>query len=261
VKYTKKLLANWRSRLCSHDDREHLLGVAKVDMLLSEIDDFLDGFTIGRSGQSFIIERSGELVATSTEPFRIENQVASRVQVTESNNPLTRETAADLLDELGDLHRIDGPRELYIDKSRQFVKVMPLGDDRGLDWLLVVVIPEADSIEYNNRSIIWLGLGSLVLATILGILTSRWITQPIHRWIASTKEIGSGEYDRTLEIEGVQELEVLTRAFNQKIQQLYATYSNCKMDRQALGLEIEQQTAALRQKKNLPKLFVPALAP
>ncbi|MBO1350621.1 MAG: cache domain-containing protein [Hormoscilla sp. GUM202] len=53
-----------------YDDRERLLGVAKVDLLLSGIDDFLDGFTIGRffgpsadrSGQSFIIERSGELL-------------------------------------------------------------------------------------------------------------------------------------------------------------------------------------------------------
>ncbi|MBO1350620.1 MAG: hypothetical protein EBE86_026040 [Hormoscilla sp. GUM202] len=178
----------------------------------------------------------------------MENRVAKRVEVTESNNPLTRETAAELLPELGDLHGIDGPRELYIDKSRKFVKVMPLGDDRGLDWLLVVVIPDfsgtvADSIEYNNRSIIWLGLGSLVLATILGILTSHWITQPIHRSIfravrgpiASTKEIGSGEYEQTVEIEGVQELEVLARAFNQKIQQLYATYSNCKMDLERVG--------------------------
>ncbi|MGK7901142.1 MAG: PAS domain S-box protein [Hormoscilla sp.] len=231
-----------------YDEQDRLLGVAKVDLLLSGIDDFLDGLTIGRSGQAFIIERSGELVASSTseDPFKREDRVAKRLQVTESNNLLTRETAAVLLQEWGDWHGIDRPWELYIDKSRQFVKVMPLTDDGGLDWLLVVVIPEADLIEYSNRSIIWLGLGSLVLATILGIVTSRWITQPIHRLIASTKEIGSGEFEQTIEIEGVQELEVLAGAFNQKIQQLYATYSNCKMDLEQLGLQIEQRTAALR---------------
>lgn len=231
-----------------YDDREGLLGVAKVDLLLSGIDDFLDGFTIGRSGQAFIIERSGQLVATSTseEPFRMASQVAKRVQVTESNNLLTRETAAVLLQEWEDWHRIDRPRELYIDKSRQFVKVMPLTDERGLDWLLVVVIPEADLIENSNGSIIWLGLGALVLATTLGILTSRWITQPIYRLIASIKEIGSGEFEQTLDIKGAQELEVLARTFNQAIRHLYATYSNCKTDLQQLGLQIEQRTAALR---------------
>jgi len=58
-----------------YDDRNKLIGVVGCDLLLSQINQFLDSLKIGKSGQTFIVERSGELVANSTPepPFIISN--------------------------------------------------------------------------------------------------------------------------------------------------------------------------------------------
>lgn len=55
------------------DKQGKLQGVLLTNINLSQIGDFLRSLKIGKTGQSFIIERSGMLVATSTteKPFRI----------------------------------------------------------------------------------------------------------------------------------------------------------------------------------------------
>ncbi len=49
-----------------YDSTGTLQGVLGIDLLLSQIGEFLQGLEIGRSGETFIIERSGLLVASST---------------------------------------------------------------------------------------------------------------------------------------------------------------------------------------------------
>jgi hypothetical protein len=77
-----------------------------------------------------------------------------------------------------------------IDGKRQFVKVLPFQDGKGLDWLIVVVVPEADftkEIEANTRTAVLLCLAALGVAVAIGILTSRWVTNPILRLNTAAK--------------------------------------------------------------------------
>jgi len=56
-----------------YDDTGGLIGIFVSDLSLAQISDFLHSFTIGKSGKTFIIERNGLLVASSTikEPFTL----------------------------------------------------------------------------------------------------------------------------------------------------------------------------------------------
>lgn len=59
------------------------------------------------------------------------------------------------------------------------MQVTPWKDKWGLDWLVVVVVPESDFMEQinaNTRTTILLCLGALGVAIALGIYTSRWIS-------------------------------------------------------------------------------------
>ncbi|MGL5059647.1 MAG: PAS domain S-box protein [Microcoleus sp.] len=222
-----------------YNDRGQLLGVVATDLLLSHINHFLDSLKIGKSGQTFIIERSGELVANSTpeQPFIISNGVPQRIAATQSKNILIRSTASYLTERFGDLKQIRSSTQLdfTIAGKRQFLQVTPLADGRGLDWLIVVAVPEADFMEQinaNNRYTLLLCLAALVLTTFIGCQTSRWIVVPIQRLSKAAEALSRGEWDGTAvdtrlsaSADRQDEVGILARSFNVMADQLEESFT------------------------------------
>ncbi|EGK85313.1 PAS domain S-box protein [Microcoleus vaginatus PCC 9802] len=216
-----------------------LIGILGSDLALSKLNQFLETLKIGQSGQTFIVERSGQLVATSTLelPFIISNGVPKRIVATSSKNVLIRSTARYLTERFGDLHKIERSRQLdfTIDGQRQFLQVTPLLDSRGLDWLIVVAVPEADFMERinaNTRYTVVMCLGALVLATAIGALTSRWIVVPIQRLSKAAEALSRGEWDGMAVDPGLMasvdredEVGVLARSFNRMVGQLEESFT------------------------------------
>ncbi|MEG4032069.1 MULTISPECIES: PAS domain S-box protein [unclassified Microcoleus] len=216
-----------------------LIGILGSDLALSKLNQFLETLKIGKSGQTFIVERSGQLVANSTQepPFIVSNGVAKRIVATSSKNVLIRSTARYLTERFGDLHKIDRSRQLdfTIDGQRQFLQVTPLLDSRGLDWLIVVTVPEADFMERinaNTRYTVVMCLGALVLATAIGALTSRWIVVPIRRLSKAAEALSRGEWDGMAvdprlmaSVDREDEVGVLARSFNRMAGQLEESFT------------------------------------
>ena len=50
-----------------YNEHHRLLGVFSSDIFLSRLDDFLKSLDIGKTGQSFIVDSSGKLIASSTD--------------------------------------------------------------------------------------------------------------------------------------------------------------------------------------------------
>jgi signal transduction histidine kinase/CheY-like chemotaxis protein len=238
-----------------YDRQGQFQGVLLTNFSLSQIGDFLQGLKIGKTGQVFIMERSGMLVASSTgeKPFRPTTSstvvtlkdAAKRVSAIESENPLTQTTARYLKSKF-DLNT--GLQEIQsftfaIDNQGNFVQVRPFRDDYGLDWLIITVIPEADfmgQINANTQMTILLCLGTLVVAVILGIFTARWLTQPILRLNQAAKDIAKGDWNHTVEINRTDELGQLVLSFNQMAGQLRESFST-------LEQRVSDRTAALAQ--------------
>ncbi|MBD2102463.1 response regulator [Leptolyngbya sp. FACHB-261] len=239
-----------------YNEQGNVLGVVSADLILSQISDFLHGLRIGRTGQTFIVERSGFLVGTSTleRPFRVTRTAESqeRLKAIESRDPLTRLTARYLETHFGSLTQIGSRQQLdfTINGQRQFLQVLPLHNSQGLDWLIVVVVPEADfmeRIDANTRSTVLLCLGALVFATLLGILTSRWIVEPILRLSAAAKALSQGQWEQNVPVEREDELGILATAFNQMAGQLRASFATLAQRNEELELRVEARTAAIRQ--------------
>ncbi|NJN57021.1 MAG: hypothetical protein HC879_05715 [Leptolyngbyaceae cyanobacterium SL_5_9] len=159
-----------------------LIGVCATDFILpAEMSAFLQTLNVGRSGETFIMERSGTLVATSTQETLIEEQgdeVKYRL-ATESTDSLIRGTATYLQERFQDFNAIQQAEQLNykLDGRQQLVQVLPFQDGRGIDWLIVVVVPEADfmgKIQENTRATFILYVLSLITAIGVGILTARW---------------------------------------------------------------------------------------
>ncbi|MBE9128131.1 response regulator [Coleofasciculus sp. LEGE 07092] len=240
-------------------ENDQLMGVTSTVLSLAAVGDFLRSLTVGKFGQTFIVERSGMLIATSTSktPFSGDkSRKTERFKAADSPNSLTRATTEFLLGEFGSLDNVNSTQQLNfnINEQRQFLQVMPFKDGKGLDWLIVVVVPEAEFMERinaNTHNTIWLCLGALVLATLLGIFTSRWISQPILRLSAASESIADGELDQKVDVKGIDELESLAASFNQMAQQLRESFSSLETTNADLERRVEQRTAELKAAKEL----------
>jgi phosphoserine phosphatase RsbU/P len=236
---------------------QKLLGVCATDFLLSvELDTFLSKLQVGKSGETFIIERSGALVSSSTsseeELLVGTGDTTKRRQATDSQNPLVRATARYLRDQFqGDLNQIQHEKQLdfLLNHRRQFLQVVPFKDARGLDWLIVVVIPEADfmgQINANTRFTILWCIAALGLAIAIGILTARWVTRPILRLNSAAKEIAQGHLDTTVDVTQQDEIGELAHSFNQMGQQLKASFVALEDANKDLENRVEARTAELK---------------
>ena len=238
-----------------YNSQGQLLGVNSALTHISQIGDLLQNIIVGKSGQVFIIERSGLLVASSTteEPFRLQNGKPIRLAASQSENSLTQASAKYLTTKFSNFDQIQSLQQLdfSFDGKRQFLEIRPLEGELNLNWLIVVAVPEADfmgQIERNTQTTIFLCLGALGLATLLGIITARWITQPILDFSAATKDLAlaNGE-DSVVIVQGIKELEVLGESFNEMIQQLRKSFTAQITKNEELELQVLQRTQELQQ--------------
>ncbi|MBD2071653.1 AAA-like domain-containing protein [Leptolyngbya sp. FACHB-671] len=215
-----------------YDRNNQLIGVCATDFILpAEMSAFLKTLKVGRSGETFIMERSGTLVATSTEEKLIEEQgddVKYRL-ASESTDLLIRGTATYLQEHFQNFSAIQQAEQLNykLDGQQQLVQVLPFQDGRGIDWLIVVVVPEADftgEIRENTRATFILYVLSLITAIGVGIVTARWVTKPILRLNAAAKDIAKGEWNKPVETNRTDELGELAQSFNQMASQLQDSF-------------------------------------
>jgi signal transduction histidine kinase/FixJ family two-component response regulator len=236
-----------------YDKNGALLGAQNSIFRIEKIHRFLSSVKVGQTGQTFIIDRSGQLIASSRldKPYNIEPQKNDLQQIpaVKSENSVIRATAQAILDRFGTFNAIAESQQLdfMLTNQRQFVQVSTIRNERGIDWLSVIVVPESDfmaQIDANTRSTIFLCLGALVLATILGIYTSRWIAQPILKLQQASEAIATGELDRRVEMNDIKELAGLAIAFNQMATQLKSSFTELE-DR------VAERTVELQQAKEV----------
>jgi two-component system sensor histidine kinase ChiS len=215
-----------------YNSQKQLEGVLIAALRLDSIGQFLNSLKIGKSGQTFIIERNGTLLATSTpeKPFRTQNGKKELFKVTESSDAVTQTTAKYLESHFQNLHKITNAQQINVEINGQhkFLKVLPFQDGKGLDWLIVVVVPEADFMEQihaSNRTTMLLCLAALGMATVLGIFTSRWIIKPILKLKDAAIALSEGQFDKTVKLARSDELGVLAAAFNSMAAQLQASFT------------------------------------
>ena len=240
-----------------YDKTKTLVGVLSIDHLLSQISHYLTNLKVSQSGKTFILERDGFLVASSTSerPFRVINGEATRVKASESQDALIRLTAQYLTEHFGNLSQINTSQQLNfkIAGHRQFIQVKPWRDKLGLDWLIVVVVPEADfmaQINANTRTTIGLCLTALVIAIAVGILTSRWVTKPILRLNTAAKALARGEWEQLVEIERSDELGELAKSFgsmSRQLKQLFTTLEANNSEMKTLNEALRESESKLTQ--------------
>lgn len=219
-----------------YNQQGRLQGVTAGGFHLSKISTFLEGLKVGKTGETYIVENSGLLVAASNKelPFIVQgNGTTLRIRAVESRDPLIRESAAYIEDQSGGFASINGSRQLdfEIAGQRQFVQVTHFRDEYGLDWKIVVVMPEADfmdQIRANNRTTLFLMGAALIGAILSGIFISRWVTRPIIDLNNAAKSLAAGTWDHAAPVDRIDEVGELATSFNKMAGQIQKNLSDLK---------------------------------
>jgi two-component system sensor histidine kinase ChiS len=236
-----------------YSDEEQLLGVLGASFIFSWVNDFLGSLKIGKTGQTFIMERNGLLVATSTgdevltgdDPLQLK-----RVSASDSENLLIREAGLHLQANFDSLKEIEDAQQLNfsIKGKKQFLQITPLRDEYGLDWLIVVVVPEADfmdRIHAITRTTVLFGVLALLIGIGGGIITSRMVIQPILTLNIAAKSLSEGDWEQTVAVKRNDEIGELAGSFNAMAEQLKASFD-----------DLEEKNAELKKLDELKDEFL-----
>ncbi|NET48157.1 MAG: SpoIIE family protein phosphatase, partial [Merismopedia sp. SIO2A8] len=224
-----------------------LLGVCATDVVLpEEFRSFLRSLEIGQSGQAFVVDRSGRLIASSVDEKLMTDQTESPqlLKAIDSQDLLVSGTAQYIITQLGGFQSIRRSQQLTfaLQQERQFVQVLPFRDGRGLDWLIVVTIPEADfmgQIYANTLHTIALALLALGIAIGIGFLTTSWLTRPVLHITQASDAIARGNLNLQVdEASPISELRTLAKAFNSMTGQLKTAFAT-------LEDKVEERTTEL----------------
>jgi serine phosphatase RsbU (regulator of sigma subunit)/HAMP domain-containing protein len=211
---------------------QNLIGVCGTDVVLpEEFRSFLRTLDIGQTGQAFVVDRSGTLISTSAdEPLMSgEGETASAILAIDSQDVLVRTTAAYLARNFGGFDQIQSAQQLAfrLNGQRQLLDVVPFQDSFGLDWLIVVTVPEADfmaQIHTNTRHTVLLSLVALVAAISGGIIIAGWLTRPVLNLIAASEAMALGQLDQQVDEQSpITEMGSLAHSFNSMVTRLQAS--------------------------------------
>lgn len=222
----------------------NLLGVCATDVVLpEEFRAFLSDLEIGESGEAFVVDRRGNLISSSTDEELMVGTDPDNLEflkAVDSRNELIQNSANYLTEQFGSFDQIRQAHQLdfNMEGDRKFLEVLPFSDGFGLDWLIVVVVPEADftaEIQTNTRTTIALCLVALAIAVAFGIALTRWVTYPILRLNNAVKTIAAGNWQGTVDLNRSDEVGQLADSFNQTIAQLHESFKRLEVQRNAFS--------------------------
>ncbi|MEH1889445.1 MAG: ATP-binding protein [Nostoc sp.] len=234
-----------------YDSQNRLLGMIATDIHLLKLSDFLRSLNISKSGQVFLLERDGTLIASSgtEKPFVLVNQKIRRLRAIDSSDLIIQNIAKHFQTLGFESITQDTDFQLEIQGKRHFVDVLPWRDKYGLNWLMVVTVPEnifMEQINANTRTTIALCFGALVVASVMGVFTSHWIIHPILRLNRASEAMASGNLDQRVKTSVVRELNTLSSSFNHMAGQLHESFTALEKSKEELEDRVEDRTTELK---------------
>ena len=237
-------------------ESETMMGAMGAGIFLADLSLFLSQLDFSPQGQVFVMERSGEFVATSTqEPTFVKpsaDQAPVRLAATQSQDWLTRTTAKIVIDAENQslpypaTFRAKGSDDRFT--QRYFLRVYPFQDAYGIDWLLVLTVPEYDfmGVIFQNLQRTGLLCGLALVASMgLGLLTANWISRPILRLKAAADAIDRNQFDLTLPPTLILEIQHLNRGFEKMARRLKTAFEALAKSESELIAKVKERTEEL----------------
>ncbi|MFT3812617.1 MAG: EAL domain-containing protein [Acidovorax sp.] len=212
-----------------------LLGVVEVDVRLDTLSRFLREEPLRGHGVIYIADAEGRVVAHS-EPGSVFSGAAAqgghqreRLTAARSASPLVRASAP----YLRQAPAAQGTAfHLTLQGERYFGRVTPYADPRGIDWRIVVALPESDLLGDTRQASrqALLAAGALAaLGLLLGLVAVQRAVRPILHTAEAANRLARGEWNSGIQKDGpLLETAILVNAFNQMAERLQRSFSQMR---------------------------------
>lgn len=197
-------------------------GVVATDVPLTALTAFVSALNVSKTGVAFIVEKDGNLIATSSmEPLFAGNaQQISRLRADNSSNPLIRQAFAQLRSTTSAgkavVRGVDIARYAFDGSDgRVDMSATAQRDAAGLDWTMVVAIPRSDHMGNLRRTIfqnVAIGLFAIALALTAGLWSMNRLTADVRRLSEATRLLARGQSPERLFSDRKDELGTIARA-------------------------------------------------
>jgi len=213
-----------------YNDEKKLLGILDIEILLSQLNDFLDNIKPSMSTTVFIVDQFGNLIASSTSesPIRMVNGKVERLNILNSVDPLTREMAKFLDNKYNGSSWINKSQNLnfYYENKHYWIHSTPWTTSQ-LRWSVVMVMPESDfmsPIYRNQRNTIVLCLIASLISGTIGFLTANTLVQSLRRMVNVANGLSQGNWYQDVPESKIEEMSLLAQAFNRMAEQLQISF-------------------------------------
>jgi len=226
-----------------------LLGVATSSIGLLRLGKILEKLPPGKNGVSFIVEPSGEFIATSdTEAiYKVDDSGSNfvRLNAAQSNSALVRQAYSNLVDYLKTQALVPGELVIHSlagsnDKTEVAFRLHR--DSAGLDWIAVSAVPRSDflgSVTGGVYQTLLLGFVAVCLTFVFGFVILRWVLRDIRKLTEAAKSIGNGEPFPSLNIDRRDEIGQLAHSFQEMERNLRTDRLTNALNRDSLIAQID----------------------
>ena len=227
-----------------------LQGVVGVDLVLSHLEQFLRQLSTTYGGSLLIVERSGKLIASSSQMLLLD-RASQRWGANPSSDVVNQITVQQLKQHLGSLADMDSSQQFSFDLQGepQLVQVKPFADRRGLDWLIVIVVPKSRfmaQVEAHRQQTMVLTVLATGCVIGCGIFVARRLARPILALSQASHRIANGNVEPTTAVTRIQELRILATSFNQMSQEIQQSRLQLQDYARSLAQKVVERTEALR---------------
>jgi len=212
------------------------LGVIDADYSLNDLSSFLASLKIGKTGMAVLANHAGKLLATSKDTPVISGD-GQLIRAHDSPNPLI----AAAVNSLGDAGSVrDTHAEVTVDGKVYSLRASQVGQDVGLNWTLLTLVPEEDFVadiesEFDRS---WItSILAVMIAIAIGSAAAHWLVAPLLRLVTTVRRIGQGDLDTRVHIRHTPEYANL----GQEINKMAAGLQDRMRMQKSLSLAMEVQ--------------------
>jgi signal transduction histidine kinase/CheY-like chemotaxis protein/HPt (histidine-containing phosphotransfer) domain-containing protein len=207
-----------------------VLGVFSVDLYLKQLADTMQSTAISSRGVAFLVDETGQLVASSTgDPLYQEKDAKlTRLSPAASKVPYVRlayeQVKSDFRRTLPDsVLRVSYVKRAGKGDEAMIVNLRPFGEDLGLKWSLVVAAPESDfaassQMALKQSSLTLLGLVALA-AVLAGLLAWR-VARSFRLLAQAAEQLGQGLTLSALHKSWITEVRALSRTLHESADEI-----------------------------------------
>lgn len=232
-------------------------GVVATDLSLQKLNAFLKSLKLSPNGFAFVVEKDGNLLATSRGPHLRKGPGESNLrlnaaasddpwiastykavrQLTDSNTPGTHTTSFEAVN--GETVQVG------------YVRLL---DRAGLDWIVAVAVPRNDfmyKVTQNVHRTVWMALLACLLIVLIGFAVLHRISKDLSQLSEAAREMGEGIIEKHIPVDRKDDIGKLAQSFANMQQRLMTDRLTGIANREAMSRRIEDRILKQWRNKDL----------